>query len=211
MQSLFSYVVAFDSGFAPNPFYGSCTLATCKPAIRKSAVLGDWIVGTGSANKNVGRGGHLVHAMKVTEILSTSDYWDDVRFDDKKPNLSGSWKRASGDNIYKPLRDGSFEQLNSYHSHTNGAPREDHTLKDTSVPRILISDQYVYFGAEGDRLPDVFQPGGRYCLVKTGVGYYRKQDNNIIQAFEEWFNSLGETGFQGEPYDWIKYYEGNNA
>ena len=34
--ALFSYVVATDSGFAPNPFFGLCTLACCKPAIRRA-------------------------------------------------------------------------------------------------------------------------------------------------------------------------------
>jgi len=43
-QSLYSYVVRYDSGFAPNPFGGYCTLATCKPEIRKTAQLGDWLV-----------------------------------------------------------------------------------------------------------------------------------------------------------------------
>src|SRR5262245_31415483 len=43
---LYSYVVARDYGFAPNPFYGFCTLATCKPDIRRTADIGDWIVGT---------------------------------------------------------------------------------------------------------------------------------------------------------------------
>jgi hypothetical protein len=41
--------VARDYGFAPNPFFGVCTLATCKPKIRKAAAIGDWVVGTGSS------------------------------------------------------------------------------------------------------------------------------------------------------------------
>ena len=45
---LHSYVVARDYGFAPNPFFGVCTLATCKPKIRSAAKLGDWVMGTGS-------------------------------------------------------------------------------------------------------------------------------------------------------------------
>lgn len=32
---LFSYIVRWDHGFAPNPFHGICSLATCKPGIRK--------------------------------------------------------------------------------------------------------------------------------------------------------------------------------
>ena len=42
---LFSYVVASDSGFAPNPFWGILTLACCKPRIRLSAEPGDLLVG----------------------------------------------------------------------------------------------------------------------------------------------------------------------
>ena len=44
---LFSYVVAHDTGFSPNPFFGYCTLACCKPVIRRSAQAGDWVVGLG--------------------------------------------------------------------------------------------------------------------------------------------------------------------
>lgn len=31
----YEYVMTNDSGFAPNPFHGACTLACCKPKIRK--------------------------------------------------------------------------------------------------------------------------------------------------------------------------------
>lgn len=54
MVKLFSYVVAEDRGFAPNPTGGYCTLANCKcrhEGIRwrnivELAKVGDWIVGT---------------------------------------------------------------------------------------------------------------------------------------------------------------------
>ena len=35
-----------DYGFAPNPYFGYCTLATCKPVIRRCAGVGDWIAWT---------------------------------------------------------------------------------------------------------------------------------------------------------------------
>ena len=84
---LFSYVVARDYGFAPNPFFGVCTLATCKPEIRKTASAGDWIIGTGSSQK--GRQGYLVYAMCLTETMTFNEYWEDKRFQRKKPNLQG--------------------------------------------------------------------------------------------------------------------------
>ena len=38
---LFTYVIVSDSGFAPNPYWGYCTLATCKPVIRRVAKADD--------------------------------------------------------------------------------------------------------------------------------------------------------------------------
>ena len=84
---LFSYVVARDYGFAPNPFYGYCTLATCKPRIRKAAQTGDWVLGTGS--KTHGRENQVVFAMRVTERLTFDEYWNDPRFKAKRPDAAG--------------------------------------------------------------------------------------------------------------------------
>ena len=61
-MKLFSYVVARDYGFAPNPFFSTCTLATCKPKIRRTASVGDWIIGTGSKKKWPTRLSCLCHA-----------------------------------------------------------------------------------------------------------------------------------------------------
>src|SRR5258708_6780576 len=109
---IYSYVVARDFGFAPNPFHGVCTLATCKPRIRKVAVIGDWVVGTGSAVRR--RAGFVVFAMKVEEALTFEEYWADERFFQKRPNLRGSKKQAFGDNIYHRKSQGSgWLQLNS--------------------------------------------------------------------------------------------------
>src|SRR5258708_38917575 len=94
---IYSYVVARDFGFAPNPFHGVCTLATCKPRIRSAAGIGDWVVGTGTAARK--RSGYMVYAMLVDESMSFQDYWSDPRFQQKKPNLRSSKKQAFGDNI----------------------------------------------------------------------------------------------------------------
>ena len=75
----FSYVLTRDYGFAPNPFNGICTLATCKPRIRKVAVAGDWIFGTSSVRS--GKRPCLVYAMKVSEKITFNQYWQDPNFD----------------------------------------------------------------------------------------------------------------------------------
>lgn len=206
-QSLYSYVVRYDSGFAPNPFGGYCTLATCKPGIRKSAQIGDWLLGTGSSDKKVKRGGHVVYAMRVEETLSTTEYWNDVRFLSKRPKVPGSWKMACGDNIYQPLQDGAWHQLNSYHSTGNGTPKVEHIARDTAVQRILISQSFVFFGAEGPLLPSPFREGGAYDLLRSKRGYLRIQDTETIREFDTWIETLKPHGVQGQPWDWLQHFK----
>ena len=61
MGQIYSYVLRYDDGVAPNPYGGVCTLAICKPVIRKKAQVGDWVIGTGSFE--LGLGDTLVYAM----------------------------------------------------------------------------------------------------------------------------------------------------
>jgi Nucleotide modification associated domain 2 len=70
MPRLFSYTIPIDDGSAPNPFRGMCSLAICKPGIRRVAKRDDWVAGLGS--KNAPRGDlrdRLVYAMRVQEVL----------------------------------------------------------------------------------------------------------------------------------------------
>lgn len=201
MPVLHSYIVAYDSGFAPNPFNGYCTLATCKPDIRKNAEVGDWVVGTGSNRKGVRRGGFLVYAMRVTETMPIAEYWNDPRFERKKPNLFGSYRMACGDNIYCPDEaTGGWEQLNSYHSKADGAPFQKHINRDTSVNRVLISDDFFYFGAEGPPIPDELKNAG---IVLISRGRRKITDAGTIATFERWLQSLGVKGYQGRPFDMV--------
>lgn len=99
-MNCFRYKIEHDFGFAPNPFHGTLSLATCKGDIRKNKnlQLGDWIVGLGS--KSMGNLHHIVFAMKVEEKLTFDQYWNDARFLCKKPNLNGSLIEIYGDNVY---------------------------------------------------------------------------------------------------------------
>ncbi|MFQ5564594.1 MAG: hypothetical protein ACE5FO_13620, partial [Parvularculaceae bacterium] len=80
---LYLYVIEHDKGFAPNPFFGACTLAACKPQIRETAVIGDIIAGFGS--KPSGLFGRVTYWMRVEEILTFDTYWTDPRFRLKRP------------------------------------------------------------------------------------------------------------------------------
>lgn len=203
MSRLHSYVVRYDSGFAPNPFYGFCTLATCKPDIRRSAGLGDWVVGTGSADKSVRRGGHLVYAMKVEEILRFEDYDADNRFSGKKPYRFGSRKQSCGDNIYhRDPTTNDWLQRDSFHTTAAGEPNPKHVKRDTGVNRVLISKDFCYFGGYGPVIPEQLADTCGRWICKQGIGRNVFDDPILIAEFEHWVRSLGVAGYQGAPFEW---------
>jgi len=204
-MKLYTYIVARDYGFAPNPFDGVCTLATCKPRIRSSASVGDWIVGTG-AKGQYDLVGHLIYAMKVSEALDFNQYWSDVRFQSKRPVLNGSLKQLYGDNIYHRTSRGRWIQADSHHSLEDGVINPRNVARDTSVNRVLIATKFVYFGKAAPLIPKRFRPfratseeiccPGRNHRVKSG---------KLAVAFESWLDECDAWGLQGEPLEFDKH------
>lgn len=201
-MKLYSYVVARDYGFAPNPFFGVCTLATCKPRIRSVAQIGDWVVGTGSKTRN--REKRVVYAMRVTEAMTFEKYWASPRFQVKKPNLRGSKKQAFGDNIYsRNSRTGSWNQANSHHSLTDGCPNPSNVSADTQTNRVLISDDFVYWGGSGPHLPARFlNYGPGHANLCAGRNHKNNFPPELIKDLVSWVRSLDVKGYIGEPLDW---------
>lgn len=152
MSKLYIYVVARDFGFAPNPFHGVCTLATCKPKIRSVAQEGDWILGVGGgALRATGR---CIYFMQVTGALSFNEYWNNPEFASKRPVRNGSRKMMLGDNIYHRVSDDQpWSQENSHHSQPDGSPDPSNVANDTGTDRILYSKRFVYFGRDAREIP----------------------------------------------------------
>jgi len=144
---LFVYVIDRDFGFAPNPFHGCCTLATCMAVLRGSASVGDWVMGVGGTRLNAR--GRCVYAMRVTETSSFDEYWLDNRFTVKRSFRNGSSVMMVGDNIYHrdPLK-GLWIQEDSHHSNSDGSPNFSNLKKDTRSSQVLISTHFYYFGSE---------------------------------------------------------------
>ena len=201
MTRLYSYVVARDYGFAPNPFYDTCTLATCKPDIRKHAKVGDWIIGTGSRQSN--RDGYLIYVMLVSETLPFDEYWKSSRFRQKRANLRGSKKQAFGDNIYSKDSRGEWHQEDSHHSYRDGSANSHNISHDTQVDRLLFSADYAYWGDSGPQIPQVFRnyEGFDICAKR---GYKCRFPKDLVRGFIAWFRSLKALGYLGEPADWSK-------
>lgn len=198
MVRLYSYVVRYDIGFAPNPFHGWCTLATCKQDIRRKAAIGDWIVGTGS--KGNGADGRLVYAMRVDEILTFDAYWNDPRFARKRPDRRGSVKRAYGDNVYHRDPSGQWVQEDSRHSLSDGSPSQGHIDKDTGTDAVLASQQYTYWGARGPDIPKRLRDG-ELDLVHAVQSHRCRFPDAMRDEAIAWLTSL-DPGVHADPPDW---------
>ena len=139
-----TYKMTNDSGFAPNPFFGVMTLATCKAGIRKIAKEGEWIAGFTSKEMDektsVGEE-KLVYLMHIDEPpITMEQYSIDSRFDKKKVSNKNQVTK-NGDNIYFDFRsDILAKQLKN--SNHNIKEKE----KDLSGKRVLISYDFYYFG-----------------------------------------------------------------
>ena len=196
--NLFTYIVARDFGFAPNPFHGVCTLATCKPGIRRAAELGDVVLGKASTSGGKHPVGHVVYAVRICETTTFDEYARDPRFESKRPKLNGSRKQRYGDNIYHRTADGSFVQADSHHSWEGGVVNPLHLKNDTSVDRVLIGTEFVYWGGDPVQMPDHLLPiiGGKYVREKR---HFTDEEREQVLA---WIEPLLGLGFKGRPADW---------
>lgn len=192
-MNLYSYVVTHDTGFAPNPFFGYCTLACCKPLIRRTAKTSDWIVGLTPKAK----GSRIAYFMRVDEVLESFDaYWADRRFEVKKPNSADGVRGKHGDNIYEPLVAGGYRQLHSRHSNktTENEANKEH---DLGGEHVLISETFVYFGSKALPLPTELQS------LLVARGHRCKFSEEVKLAFLR-FTETVKLGVHGAPERWAK-------
>jgi hypothetical protein len=195
---LFSYVVEHDFGFAPNPFHGFLTLATCKADIRSAARVGDYVVGTGSVVHR--RTGYLVYFMRVGEVVTYEEYWTDDRFSVKKPRFNVARKVAYGDNIYHKVN-GVWVQGDSFHSMPGGGPNEDNLRRDTRRDKVLIAHHFAYWGGSGPEIPPEFRQNPDQNVL-AGRGHRSNFLPVFAADFVAWLESLGVEGYVGVPTDW---------
>lgn len=196
-MKIYIYILTHDTGFAPNPFRGFCTLACCKPVIRRTAQVGDWIVGV----TRRALGNKLVYAMKIDETMPFEKYWSDLRFRAKRPK----WKskdliQRSGDNIYKYSEHSKFAQLPSRHWDSKCNQEDiEQMKKDLSGKNVLISKKYCYFGQKAQTIP-----ANLLSFIRPARGYrvnFKPEQKQILLAYLERL----PLGIHGYPRDFDKY------
>lgn len=192
-MTLYSYIVKDDTGFAPNPFFGYCTLACCKPGIRRTAKKKDWIVGLTPKAQEY----RIVYVMQVDKIMGFDEYWK--RFKRKRPDVHGGVKQKNGDNIYEP----SAEYSLGYHQHPSAhsdGDREDAKKKkrDLAGRSVLVSRKFAYFGSNALELPQRL-----VCLI-VGRGHRCHFKPDVLKYAVSYLGGLQKRkpGIQAPPRKW---------
>lgn len=191
MPTLYSYCIVHDCGSAPNPFWDVCTLAICKPKIRRVAKVGDWVAGTGAKTApNGDLSNRLVYAMRVTEVITMEDY--DIWTKRKLPKKIPDWhhrdiKRQLGDSIYD-FSYGKPKLRESVHNKTN-------IQTDLSGINVLISKDFYYFGKNAVWLPQDL------LSIACQRGHKSKSNAAQVDSFVKWVRKVGgkPNTLHGEP------------
>jgi len=188
-MKLSAYIVKHDSGFSPNPFGRVCTLACCKPVIRRNAEPGDIVIGTGSSRCRLS--GQLIYGMRVEAVLPYEEYWE--RYPSKRPSQESPVK-ARGDNVWHRDTSGNW-------CCAPGACHDERNRKrDLKGRNALISPEFYYFGRAAINIPDKFS-----CLIATTQGHKNTYDTRLITRFWDWVIAKAPNpGRIGMPFDFSK-------
>jgi hypothetical protein len=180
---LFSYVVSYDAGTAPNVSDGFCSLAICKPSIRRVAEKGHWILGLAPASGQ----GRVVYCMQVDAKVTWKQYieactgtghiegFDHAGLRRRVPRD----KNSLGDCIWKDIG-GEHDPLPSFSGHE----RDSYVQDVKNGVNVLLSRTFWYFGSES-RLQ---LPLDLYESLRPGRGHRSTANEPSKEQFREWFH-----------------------
>lgn len=193
MPRLFTYTIPVDDGAAPNPFNGMCSLAICKPGIRRTANVGDWVAATGSKNAPSGDlSGRLVYAMRVEEKLTLKQYDDFAlsRWPHRIPNVNSmALIDRLGDCIY------DYSGGRAEPEQRKGVHNAGNKETDLSGEFVLISKDFYYFGSRAIRLPDYL-----IGICHQTQGHRSNSNTPFFDLFVDWIRGLNIS--LGQLYGW---------
>jgi hypothetical protein len=199
LTKIYSYILKNDSGAAPNPFWGICTLAICKPAIRRTANIGDWVIGTGSKNSKLKAGtfdfsDSIIYAMRITDIKTLSEYDEFCKNKWKKkiPNWrTKDWRQKVGDCIYDYSKEKNPTIRLSVHNEKN-------RKRDLGGQRALISKEFYYFGEEARPIPKELRE-----IIKKSQGHLKIEKPALVEKFSKWIKKFKRNNIYASPQ--LKY------
>lgn len=172
----YRYILRHDDGWAPCIDDGLLSLATCKPAIRRTAVVGDYVAGYQPKAKGEGL---LCWFGRVEKIMWHAEYFrahSKRRDANYQMDTAGVWQRKN----------------RLYH------PAETQKLADVSAPALLFDmTETWYFGREPKEPPSSLAP-----VRAIGQGHRVKvRLPNDVEEMIDWLRKNWPAGILHLPRD----------
>ncbi len=134
---IYVYKCVYDDGIAPCVDRGRLSLTVCKPQIRRTAAVGDYLVSFGGNAESPPN--RLVYAARITARLPGGEYFDKPAFQTRQGCLYERTPRG----LLRLRRDAAVHQRPADQLKDVGpAPEYPNAIA-------LVSDYFRYFGAKG--------------------------------------------------------------
>jgi len=139
--------------------------------------------------------------MRVSAKISFNEYWTNPAYMDKKPVRNGSRKMMVGDNIYYlESVNQKWQQADSHHSNPDGSVNIHNLENDTQSDKVLISDNFIFFGNEAPVVPK--------SLLES-IGYENRRNYRVFEypvwdALIKWLQTTFKKSFNtvvADPFD----------
>jgi hypothetical protein len=189
MSKIYFYKLIADNGGAPCVAKGLLSLAICKPMIRRTAEIGNIVIGF--AANSLSEDNRLIYVARINEKLINGDYYRPGKYNGR------------ADCIYE-WRNGRFVPRAGalYHGSPGDLVHDLGHHPDYPRANTLFSQEFCYFGASGTDAYKKAFPIVAKAVKTLGRGHRVHHDPNLLTALEKlanWSCSLESASTQGEP------------
>jgi hypothetical protein len=177
MTRIWRYVLASDNGMAPCIDDGILTLTCCKPGIRKSARLNEWVVGFFPKSSP----GRIAWVGQVFDVVTMGEF--EGKYAGRRDALYRLIGHTDdGTEILHPLRD-------DYHANRRQT--------DFRGRNALVFSPFWYWGGRGIAAPEDIAGWAHYYVGQSA----RFSTSERLARLESWMRSEAKPGVHGAPRD----------
>lgn len=157
-SNIYVYKCVVDDGTAPCVDGGLLSMTVCKPKVRTSAKVGDYVLAFGTNAQPAPN--RLVYVAKITKVIPDAAYFDDAKFQKRK------------DCIYKRTPQGLLKLVPGVSDHNTGTHAKDLGPPPHYPNAIaLISNDFRYFGGAGTDDWKEYAPHLKKMIENLGQGH----------------------------------------
>lgn len=171
------------------------------PQIRQYARIDDVIIGMAGSSKRGLKRIHpqVIYWMQVSEAMCFDEYWNDPRFEAKRPRIPGPKMRMVGDRTYRHDAESGVWIFDRSMHYLPPAPQRNggHVARDTKVDRLLVGRNFTYWGKSGPTVPKHL-----LTLFPSLRNHKCPGEGPLLAELHDLVGLNDPRGVVGDPADW---------